>query len=232
MESQEKRENMTERLDRKQEMLFASLTAGKLPRNLAWSEVVELMGRLGEVRPRSGNEVEFVVGSQSAFFNRPNTHDLDVEEVSRLRRFLHEAGLGDSAPTPAPAGRTVVVIDHHGARIYQDAGGKSPEQEKTEKPYDPHGFRRHLIHRKEADYAGQRTPEEDSYYEEIAQVLKPAKEIILIGHGTGKSSALDFLVEYLKTHHPTISARVIATEIKDFSALTDPEIEAIAREHF
>jgi len=223
---------MIGRLDRKQEMVLGSLLEGKLPRNLAWSEVIELMGRLGEVRPRSGNEVEFVVGSQSAFFNRPHGHSVEVEEVARLRRFLRDAGLdGDAAKTTA-AGRTVVVIDHHTARIYQDGGGSGPEREETEKPYDPHGFHRHLIHRKEADYAGQRVPEEDSFYEEIAEDLKPAREIVLIGHGTGKSSALDFLLEYLKTHHPAILPEVIASEVTDLSALTEPEIEAIARRHF
>ena len=89
-----------------------------------------------------------------------------------------------------------------------------------------------MIHRKESDYAGQRVPEEDSFYEQIAEALKPAREIILIGHGTGKSSALDFLVEYLKTHDSTILQQVIATEVTDLSALTEPQIEAIARHHF
>ena len=32
---------MTNGLDHKQEALLASLVAGKLPRNLAWSDVVE-----------------------------------------------------------------------------------------------------------------------------------------------------------------------------------------------
>ena len=223
---------MIDRLDHKQETLLASLLAGKLPRNLPWNEVIELMGRLGEVLPRTGNEVEFVVGSHRAFFNRPHTHSLEVDEVSRLRRFLHEAGLRAAAAETTPAGRTVVVIDHRSARIYQDLGGSGLERKETEKPYDPHGFHRHLIHRKESDYAGQRVPEEDSFYQQIAEALKPAKEIILIGHGTGKSSALDFLVEYLKTHDSTILQQVIATEVTDLSALTEPQIEAIARRHF
>ena len=224
---------MTDRLDHKQEMLLASLLAGKLPRNLAWGEVIELVGRVGEVLPRSGNEVEFVVGSSRAFFNRPHTHSLEVDEVSRLRRFLHEAGLGAAAVAQTtPSLRAVVVIDHRMARIFQDLGGSAPERKETEKPYDPHGFHRHLIHRKEAHYEGQRIPEEDSFYQQIAQDLKPAKEIILIGHGTGKSSALDFLVEYLKTHDPTIWPQVKAAEVTDLSALTEPEIEAIARQRF
>jgi stalled ribosome rescue protein Dom34 len=88
-----------------------------------------------------------------------------------------------------------------------------------------------LIHRKEAHYKGERVPEEDSYYEEIASDLVHAQAIILIGHGTGKSSAADFLSEYLKTHHPETFQRIIATETADLSALTEPEIEEIAKKH-
>jgi len=222
---------MTDHLQHKQEMLLASLLAGKLPRNLSWNEVVELMGKLGEVQPHEDNEVEFVIGSQRAFFKRPHTHSLETDEVSRLRRFLHEAGPSVIPKKSAPARRIVVVIDHHMARIYQDLGGSRPKHEDAMKPYDPHGFHRHLIHRKETHYEGQRVPEENSFYEQIAEDLKPANEIVLIGHGTGKSSALDFLVKYLKTHHSTIFPQVIATEVADLSALTEPEIEAIAKRH-
>ena len=54
---------------------------------------------------------------------------------------------------------------------------------------------------------------------------------MLVGHGTGTSSALEFLAEYLKKHHSTLYERVIETEIVDLSALTEPEIEAIAKKH-
>jgi predicted alpha/beta hydrolase family esterase len=89
-----------------------------------------------------------------------------------------------------------------------------------------------LIHRKEAHYIGERVPEEDSWYEEISQDLVHAEEIILIGHATGTSSAVAFLSAYLKSHHPETFQRIIATETVDLSALTEPEIEAIAKKAF
>ena len=61
--------------------------------------------------------------------------------------------------------------------------------------------------------------------------LVPAQQIVLIGSGTGKSSAVEALVEYLKKHRSDISRRVTATEIVDLSALTEPGIEAIAKQH-
>ena len=98
-------------------------------------------------------------------------------------------------------------------------------------PYDPYHYHHHLVHRKEAHYEGDRVPEETSFYEEVAAALVSANEIVLVGHGTGKSSAVSVLEEYLNKHHIDLSRRVKATEIIDLSALTEPEIEAIAKRH-
>jgi DNA-binding MurR/RpiR family transcriptional regulator len=212
------------------ELLRTSLLSGKLPRNLSWADTVELIGQIGEVQPHGGDESVFIVGTQRAFFKHPHTHELGVEEVSRLRAFLREA-LPSATPETSQPYRMVAVIDHHVAHIYRDLNAKVPELEHTARPDDPFGFHHHLIHRKEAHYQGERVPEEKSYYEEIAKALLPADEIVLIGHGTGKSSAMDHLAEYLKEHHHDLSQHVIATETADLSALTPPEIEAIAKRH-
>jgi hypothetical protein len=213
------------------ESLYQNLLNGKLPHNLSWSEAVELVEHLGEVQPHGGDEFVFRVGGQRVFFKRPQTHDLGLEEVSRLRKLLKEAGPDSHAEGLAQPSRMIVVIDHHAAHVYQDLGGSRPENEHKVRPYDPYNFHHHLIHRKEAHYSGERVPEEDSFYEEISKDITPANEIVLIGHATGKSNAADFLKEYLKTHHPDTSRRVIATESADLSAVTEPEIESMAKRH-
>ena len=213
------------------DLLHTTLLTGKLPRSLSWAGTVELITHIGEVQPHGHDESVFLVGTHRAFFRHPHTHELGVEEVARLRKFLREAGPELSASVAAQPCRMVVVIDHHGAHVYKDIDGKVPESEATVKPYDPFGFHHHLIHKKEAHYKGERTPEDKTFYEEIAQDLLHANEIVLIGHGTGKSSAVDHLAEYLKEHHHDISCHVIVTETADLSALTLPEIEAIAKEH-
>jgi hypothetical protein len=219
------------------ESLYQNLLSGKLPHNLSWSEAVDLVGHLGgEILPHGGDEFVFRVGDQRVFFRRPPTHDLGVEEVSRLRKLLKEAGpaahkQGTQLEEPAQSGRMIVVIDHHAAHVYRDLGGSRPADQRKVQPYDPYNFHHHLIHRKEAHYRGERVPEEDSFYEEVAKDITAANEIVLIGHATGKSNAAEFFKEYLKTHHPDISRRVIATENADLSAVTEPEIEALAKRH-
>jgi len=87
------------------ESLHQNLLNGKLPHNLSWSEAVELVGHLGQVQAHGDDEFVFTVGSQRAFFKKPHTHDLGAEEVSRLRKFLKDAGRGarprQNRPSPA-----------------------------------------------------------------------------------------------------------------------------------
>ena len=222
---------MSEHIRHDHEELLASIVGGKLPRNLSWSAVVDLIGKIGEVQDHGNDEFAFVVGDQKGFFKRPGSHNLEVEEISKLRSFLKQAGVLDRQPGKYQSGRMVVVIDHHAAHIFHDLGASKPENEVNVKPYDPFGVQHHLVHRKEAHYSGDHVPEEASFYEEIAAKLVHASAIILIGHAKGKSSAEDVLSEYLKTHHPETFARIIATENADLSALTEAEIEAIAKKH-
>jgi len=214
-------------------VLHQSLLRGKLPRGLHWADAVELIGHLGEVEAQGGEEFAFVVGTKRELFKRPHEPEFGIAEVSRLRRFLKGAGAESPTIAHVPPRQMVVVIDHHAARIFGDlaAAEDAPRQTAAIEPYDPHHFHHHLIHRKEAHYQGDRVPEDNTFYEEVAAALMPADTIVLIGHGTGKSSAVDVLIEYLKKHHIDISRRVEAHETVDLPALTEPEIISLAKRH-
>lgn len=221
---------MSGHLHHKFAKLHQSLLHGKLPRSLRWNDVVDLIGHLGQIQAH-GDEFAFVVGTRREIFKRPHTPEIGVEEVSRLRKFLKLAGSESPAYKSIQPRRIIVVIDHHAAHIFGDLGEDRSQDAPTITPYDPHHFHHHLVHRKEAHYEGDRVPEESSFYEEVAAALISANEIILVGHGSGKSSSLSVLVEHLNTHHADLAQRVKATEIIDLSAVTEPEIEAIARRH-
>ncbi len=127
---------------------------------------------------------------------------------------------------------TVLLIDHHRARFFDPAPTASGLVEGGHlEPLDPHGFRRHLEHRKEADYRGQRVPEVDEFYERVAARLKGARSILILGDATGKSSAMRYFVGYVKERHKEIADRVVATEDADLSAISFGEVEALARRY-
>jgi hypothetical protein len=214
---------MSEHLHHKLEVLRRNLLHGKLPRSVRWDDALELIEHLGRVEGHGGEEFAFVVGAHRELFKRPHGQDLGIDEVSRLRKFLKAASAEPLAAEHAQP-RTVVVIDHHSARIF---GGLQPDV--AVKPYDPHHFHHHLIHKKEAHYEGERVPEETSFYEEIAVALAAAPEIVLVGHGVGKSSAVEVLLSHLKSHHGDVARRVKKVDVMDLSALSEAEIEAIVK---
>jgi hypothetical protein len=83
---------MSEHLHHKLSALHQSLLHGKLPRTLHWGDALELIGHLGQVEPRGEDEFAFIVGTQREVFKRPRTPEFGTDEVSRLRRFLKNAG--------------------------------------------------------------------------------------------------------------------------------------------
>jgi hypothetical protein len=221
--------NMSEHLHHKLAVLRQNLLQGKLPRSVRWDEAFELIEHLGHVEPHGGEEFAFVLGTHRELFKRPHGQELGIDEVSRLRKFLKAASAEPGAAERTQDSTTVVVIDHHSAHLFQDANAGGGQQGVEIKPYDPHHFHHHLVHRKEAHYQGDRVPEETSFYEEIAQALVSAQGVVLVGHGVGKSSAVEALLCHLKAHHPELAQRIKGVEVVDLSALSEPQIEAIVR---
>jgi hypothetical protein len=130
-----------------------------------------------------------------------------------------------------PNNFTVVLIDHHGARFFEPADGSRLEERAHLEPEDPHGFHRHLEHRKEAHYKGERVPEADEFYERVSERLKNSSSILLIGDATGTSSALVYFRGYLQDKHKEIDEHVIGVERADLSHMALGEIEQIARKY-
>lgn len=222
-------------LNRKHARVLQEVFGHPLPHNLEWTDVVSLVNHLGSVLERHDGNYEFSIGTTSEVFKRPHHKDVEVEDVVRLRAFLKRAGIDASGPKSESTGTqaphrsyVVLLIDHHSARFFEprDDGVHIIEREHLE-PVDPHGFERHLEHRKEADYQGERVPEPTEYYERVAQRLKGFDVALLLGDATGKSSALRYLVRFLQEKHKDVWARVADTVQVDLSSITIEEIQNI-----
>jgi hypothetical protein len=207
-----------------------------VPGNLAWSDALHLISRLGTARQEPNGRLLFTIAGHSHVFHEPHGKELTPEEVGQLRKFLESAGITpasvdvveENRPVESATLDMVVAVDHHQARLFTIEGASGPAR--TLRPYDPHHFLHHLTHRQERELRGQREPEEPSYYSQIAAALAPARRIVVLGHGTGHSNAAAHLEQVLRAKHPDIYGRVIATKAVDLSAITEPQLLALALE--
>jgi hypothetical protein len=206
------------------------------PGNLAWSEALHLIERLGTAQQEPNGKVLLAIGEHRHVFHQPHAKELTREEVTELRKFLEAAGATPASVDVAEEGQAVesatpdilLTVDHHEARLFAIEGTSA--HARTLRPYDPHHFLHHLTHRQERELRGQREPEESSYYAQIAAALAPARRIVVLGHGTGHSNAAAHLQELLRAKHPDIARRVVATKAVDLSAVTEPQLLASAAE--
>jgi hypothetical protein len=202
--------------------------------NLEWSHVVALVETLGEVAEKSNSAFDFRIGREHHIMRKPHTKDITSDELLALRHFLTRAGCSPNAPSevasdPGSANPSLlVVMDHHGARIYHIDVSSGDASEHVIKPYDPHHFLHHMKHKDQSRERGQKPAEDTSYYTRIAEAVAAGGRIVVIGHGTGESNAAHHLTEYLRAHHRDIYARIVTEVSADLSSLTEPQLLARA----
>jgi len=121
--------------------------------NLAWKDAVGLFERVGSVAEKANHELVFDAGGQTLTMRRPHAKELTTSEVMDLRHFATRAGLSRHGSSPAPshpdraAPELLVVVDHHGAKIYHIDVTSDDATRRTITPYDPHHFLHHLTHK-------------------------------------------------------------------------------------
>jgi hypothetical protein len=155
------------------------------------------------------------------------------EGVLEVRHFITRAGLSpepSSEAVPEPKPDMMIVVDHHGAKIFHVDVNGDETSEHVIRPYDPHHFLHHLAHRDQDRERGQRAPEEPAYDERIADAVALAGRIVVVGHGAGHSNAADHLVAYLKAHHSETYQRVVREVTADLSAIKAPQLLDLARQ--
>jgi hypothetical protein len=214
------------------EALFRHPTA----HNLEWMDVIALMERIAAVRRDGDNKWDFTIGAERFQMHKPHTKDLTSSEVVDLRHFLQSAGCSptqssQAAADPNPAAHNLmIVVDHHGAKIYRidNAPNEDPAVEIT--PYDPHHFLHHLAHKNQSRQEGQRAPDDTEFYKRIAEAVSAGGRMVVVGHGTGKSNSANQLTEYLRTHHRETYQRIVRETTADLSAITTPQLRELAQQ--
>ena len=189
------------------------------------------MSKTDTVKRYGHDEASIIIGGSQEFFKIHGHGRVDLEDAARLRRMLHSVPLGANIAAESDLlKRALVLLDLHEAWIFRIGDELEDKTVATVRPYDPFGFHRHLIHRKEAHYRGDRVPEDKSFFHRIGDFLSFAEEIILIGHSKGNSNEAELLCEFLQKHNPTIGNRIVQVEDMDLSSLSEAGIEQRLRD--
>ncbi len=196
--------------------------------NVEWHDVVSLLNHLGSASERHGGGYAVAIGAERITLARPHGHDLGDEELRTLRAFLTRAGLSpDGKPAEyavsLPEVWGIVLIDHHQARLFSPgARGGDHAALHIIRPNDDDGSRARVSHRQgDDDHDGGRAAEDDGYYHRIAAELALAQRIVVLSDGHGRSSAGEYLIDYVKRHDPALAARIIASDRVDISQTSD-----------
>ena len=99
----------------------------------------------------------------------------------------------------------VVWIDHREAHVIQF----DPDNAEASIVH-PKSKHEHLHHKHGAVGSG-RTPENHAYYQAVADAIKDAGEVLIVGPSTAKLE----LFKHLQAHAPAIAARVVSVETVD-----------------
>jgi hypothetical protein len=216
------------------EALFRHPTA----HNLEWVSVIGLLQKIGRVSQKANAKFALELAGEHYLLHKPHTKDLTSSEVVDLRHFLQRAGWSPEGPRQSVAAPGVapsilmVVVDHHGAKIYRIEPGPDEASPHQIRPYDPYHFLHHLARKEQLRAAGQRAPEDPGFYGRISDALAAGERILVVGHGKGKSNAAQHLVEYLRTHHRDTYQRVVREIEADLSAITAPQLVNLAEQAF
>ena len=189
-------------------------------------DVNALFENIGAVHRRTNEKFALDLAGEQLVVHKPHTKDLTGSEVADLRHFLQRAGWSAAGPSQTPTRRDsgpatlMVVVDHHGAKIYHIQPGSGDPSPHAIMPYDPHHFLHHLAHKDQLREEGQRASEEPGFYRQISDVLAAAGKILVVGHGKGHSNAARHLLECLRTHDRETYQRVVREIELDLSAVT------------
>ncbi len=209
---------------------LAGVFAHPAAHNLEWHDVLSLLNHVGSATARRSGGYDVVIGDDRVVLRHQHGHDLGDADLRLVRAVLTKGGF---SPDPVPvatgdaplAAWRVVWIDHHQARLFGPGADRTVPRVLV--PDDGDGARRRIENRQgNDDHDGGHAPEDQDFYRRIAADLADAPSIVLFSDGHGRSSAGEFLHDYLQRHAPAIAARIVAAERVDASHRSDAQIVA------
>lgn len=125
----------------------------------------------------------------------------------------------------------VAAVTHTDTRIWATDALRGDKPEVVARPSAEH-LHHHVRNEQQTTHGHETNRFEHPYLESVATALDPAGQILLVGHGKGKSNSMLKLIQHLERHHPKTAEKVVSALDINVPALTEPQILAAAREWF
>ena len=230
----------TGHLDHHHRRTAEAILSHPVSHNIEWRDVLSLLEAVGDVTEEHNGKFKVRVGGETETLHRPGGKDIGEPMVVDLRRMLGAAGftaeglherrdVSAKAAATEPRGHAILVISYHGADIYPtDATNGAPRRIV---PEDPRG-RLRTMHHKANNPKGWYGRIENSWYAELAEALRPAAQILIIGNGKGHSNGMLQFMQYLAHHDHELMTRIVGSIESDDEDLTEAKILALAREFY
>ncbi|MEO6004668.1 MAG: hypothetical protein ABIZ04_14870 [Opitutus sp.] len=197
--------------------------------NLQWNHVHALFRHIAAVEEEHNGNLK-VTRNGASLVLCPSRHKdvADTEELMTLRHFLERSEAPRTTSDEHEA-RWLLVIDHHQARLFRaEMLGAVPQKLTPHEPEKVFGHEQNLQNLSR----GKEKPEPTSFFEPVAKVLQVGGQVLIFGTGTGKSSAMDQFVSWMKLHHSETAKRIMGSVVVDESHLTDGQLLSQAREFY
>ncbi len=125
-------------------------------------------------------------------------------------------------------GLIAIAVTRDEARIW-DAGFDKGTKPTTMRA--PNEMQRHHHIREAQHHHGHDTEHADiAFFEGLADATADSREIILVGHGTGKANAMLRMVQYWERKRPEAAAKVIGAVDSNLDAMSDAAVLGLVRE--
>lgn len=197
--------------------------------NIEWREVIALLRDFCHVEEKPNGSLRFTRRGRSFVVRMPLTKEMgDINEINAVRDFLLQTE--ELAPgTGEPTDHWVLVIDHHQARLFNsDQQGTPALQVLPPQPTDH--FRHTAV---STDFAHSLEPHgQSAFFEAVAQELKSAPNILVLGLGTGTGSCMQQFVDWVRLHHADLAERIIGTLVTNEHHLTEDQLLDLSRKFF
>lgn len=212
---------------KKQLHTLSELSAHPVARTIEWGHLIPALSSIGLMQSESNGNYNFTRNGHTIVFERPNSKELGVADVLKLRHFLRLSAQPVDTDTVL-LHSVIIAVDHHKAIIIHNPGTQTELVEKHHADLTK-GRILHKTHHSPS-FSDSNPVDDTHYFDAIIKSMMKSQRIVILSHGTGSSSAAEKLFAITEKSYPAIVKNIVAIKKCDLEAMSEPQIIKLGTE--